>query len=119
MKACTLVLAALVISSCVEKKSGEWSEQEIIPILFDLNVAESAVEMAHMDLRDSLENQYRRQIFEMHNIDQEEFESMMEDLSEDPKTLEKVNDRLKVYADSIREMESARRADGKDSKQED
>ncbi len=80
-----VLTTALSISNCGKKKELPIPKEQLIKVLVDIHLAEGAMQtITHEELTDSLTNAYYDQIYAMHNIDQQQFESTMEQLREDP-----------------------------------
>ena len=90
----------LFISSCgTEQSQLSISQDKLVEVLIDVHIAEAAAQTLRGATKDSVINAYYDQIFEIHGLNREEFETSMELLRTDPKRMEK------LYAKVMEEME--------------
>lgn len=66
-----LLLALFVISCGDEEAEFTMPEDKLIKLLYDIQVAEAAIQTVHSTAKDSVVAIYYDQIFETHGIDQE------------------------------------------------
>ena len=93
-----LLLASVV--SCGPKPTPiTMDEDKLVEVLIDVHVAEAAVQMLRGATKDSVINAYYDQIFEIHGLSREDFETTMEILRTDPKRMEA------LYSKIMNEME--------------
>ena len=93
-----LLLASVV--SCGPKPTPiTMDEDKLVEVLIDVHVAEAAVQMLRGATKDSVINAYYDQIFEIHGLSREDFETTMEILRTDPKRMEG------LYSKIMNEME--------------
>ena len=93
-----LLLASVV--SCGPKPTPiTMDEDKLVEVLIDVHVAEAAVQMLRGATKDSVINAYYDQIFEIHGLNREAFETTMEILRTDPKRMEG------LYSKIMNEME--------------
>ena len=85
------IFALLGLFACEKKPSPlAISEPELIPILADVHIAEAALQHLRGELKDSMANVYYEQLYEIHEISEEDFGQTMEALREDPIRLERI-----------------------------
>ena len=65
-------------------------ESELPALLADLHLAEAIIQNSTAATRDSIADLYYQQIFQLHNLDEADFDSTMAILREDPARLEPV-----------------------------
>lgn len=79
-------------------------EDKLVGVLVDTHVAEAAIQNLPSDLKDSLGEVYYRQIFEIHDVNEEDFEQTMSILREDPI-------RLEIIYEQVMDQLSSRQAE--------
>jgi hypothetical protein len=88
----------LSFSSCQEEDAVLIEEEKLINVLIDMHIAEAASQKLYGEPKDSVINVYYDQIFDLHEVPKETFETYMEQLSTDPQQLhalyEKVIDKM-------------------------
>ena len=93
------LLLASVVSCGPEPTPIPMDEDKLVEVLIDVHVAEAAVQMLRGATKDSVINAYYDQIFEIHGLSREDFETTMEILRTDPKRMEG------LYSKIMNEME--------------
>ncbi len=77
------------------------SEDKFIKIVFDIYAADNAIKEAPKEKRDSLNQLYTKQIFQIYNISQKEFEKNLNKLKNNPEKFKKFYDKLDKYAEEL------------------
>ncbi|RMF31080.1 MAG: DUF4296 domain-containing protein [Bacteroidetes bacterium] len=90
-KCLALLLPLLLCFACRQKEERfPLNDEQIVAILTDVHLAEAALANIGGPLKDSLAEIYYGQVFEIHQIDQTRFDSLMDYLQNHP-----------VYMDSL------------------
>ncbi len=88
-------LATFTIMGCGEKPQAiSISEEEMVPILRDVHIAEAALQALSSNSRDSMAEVYYLQIFKIHGVTWDDFEQTMGVLREDPIRLERIYEKV-------------------------
>ncbi len=96
----TPLLACLFLLGCSRGEPQlEVKEDKLVDILIDVHIAEAAVQNLRGETHDRIINLYYEQIFGIHGVEREEFESTMAYLREKPDRMEA------IYAEVMAEME--------------
>lgn len=85
-----LIITSLCFFSCNEKTPCALADEELVLILADVQIAESAAQSIIGPARDSLLDAYYRQIFEIHEVGEEEFRDCFRALEEDPERMSEI-----------------------------
>ncbi len=88
---CLLIVAVLFLFGC-SKPRAELTipEEELVKILADAHLIESALSTNYSTVKDSLTNLYYGQMYEIHGIDETVFRENLKILQTDPKLLKEV-----------------------------
>ena len=91
----------LVITSCTKEEAPyQLSDEQLVDIMTDIHISESASQHLSLLMRDSMVVIYLDQILEIHEISKEIFEPTYQKLKRDPKKLQviytKVIDKLNI-----------------------
>lgn len=89
-----LAFGFLLIISCGEKPYCTLSDDQLIPVLTDIQVAEAAAQTLTGTLKDSILEVYYNQVFAIHGVEREEFELCFMELESDPKRLSLIYERV-------------------------
>lgn len=90
-KAFLLSLVFLFLMACKEDSPKLLiPEEKLVEILADAHLAEAAIQNLVKEVKDSLGEVYYQQIYEIHQINKEDFEQTMAMLREDPIRMEKI-----------------------------
>ncbi|MEL7119553.1 MAG: DUF4296 domain-containing protein [Bacteroidota bacterium] len=93
---CLFLLVSL--TNCEKEPTSDLlSDEQIVPILADIHVAEAAMQNLVGITKDSMGNIYYRQIFELHDIDSAIYNKTMDLLRKDPIRLSKVYNEVVIY----------------------
>lgn len=86
--------------SCGEKSSCSLTQDQMMEILMDVQIAETAAQSLASPVKDSVQEVYYRQIFEIHGVGEEAFKICFEELQADPERMsavyEKIVDEMKL-----------------------
>ena len=89
----------ILIVSCNTTPTPSIKEQDLIPVLVDIHIAEAAMQsITHKHLKDSIGDIYYNQIFEIHGVEKADFDQTMAILREDPYQLKSI---YKTVLDTI------------------
>ncbi len=89
------IFSILVLFSCKKQEAGSMLEEDVfVEVLHDLHIAEAALQGLDPTTKDSLGNLYYDQTFTIHNITEEEFESSMLQLREDPILIDRIYEKV-------------------------
>ena len=90
-KSLVIIMMVLGLAAC-ENKPPELlvSEEELVPILADVHIAEAAMQHLRGELKDSMADVYYQELYEIHNVSKEDFDQTMELLREDPVRMERI-----------------------------
>lgn len=69
-------------------------EEKLIAILTDIHLAEAALKNVKKDKKDSLGALYYDQVFTIHNVSREQFETDLDNLRSSPKRIAEVYDKI-------------------------
>lgn len=73
------------------------SDEKMVHILADLHMAESAAKKVHGDKKDQLLEKYYDQVFRIHHISKEKFESEFAILEQNPNKLASIYEKTLQY----------------------
>jgi len=77
----------IIICSCQKKLESKISDEQIINILADIHIAESAIALVNPAMKDSIVKGYKSEIFSVYKVDSIEFKQYFETLQADPKRM--------------------------------
>ncbi len=98
MKQQFLIFFLFFIMSCgPEEPQFTVPEEDLIKILYDIQVAEAALQTVHSGVKDSVVNIYYDQIFKIHGIDQPELMQNIERLKNHPEVSHKIYKKIQEY----------------------
>lgn len=81
----TIFLAAALLVACrKERNKIPMKESELVDLLIDVHVAEAAVQDLYGATKDSVGQAYYQQIYQMHDIDQNMFDTTLAVLRRNP-----------------------------------
>ena len=106
-----LFLIVLCLFGCKEEeKNLTLSEEKLIPLLYDLQVAEAALKGIHHQDKDSMANIYYKEIYERNQVSEKELIENLKILKESPKMTNKI---YKEVVEFHKVKEKERKAGGK------
>ncbi len=79
------------------------AEESLIKILCDVHVIEGALQNQKASEKDSLAKTFYDQVYEKHDISEEDFVLTLEIMEKDPKLLQEIYDQVLVELDSLEE----------------
>lgn len=95
----------LTLSACnKDQEKLPIREEKMIDILVDVHVAEAAMQELSSVIRDSLGEVYYGQIFEIHDITEEDFNKTMYLIKQDPEHMERIYKEVLVELDKKMEI---------------
>lgn len=82
----------LLLAGCREERETRLliPEDKLVEVLVDVHLAESALQNRFGPAKDSLAGLYYDKIFELHDVEEADFEETMERLRRDPETAERI-----------------------------
>ena len=101
-----IAISMIVLSSCypLEKEPDlGLTEEKIIKILVDLHVAQSAVKKFPVKQRDSVNVIYKKQIARVHNVNEQEIDSLVVTLEEYPNFYYDLNSKVLEELENLEE----------------
>lgn len=100
----TLTVFAMCLSGCGEEDNPYFSNPDRwVPILADMYAYQVALEASPLDMRDSLDSVYRKQIFEIHDIDETSLNDFMITLGQNPDKSAEMYELVVTYLDELEE----------------
>ena len=100
----TLTVFAMCLSGCEEEENLYFSNPDKwVPILADMYAYQVALEASPLDMRDSLDAVYRKQIFEIHDIDETLLNDFMITLGQNPEKSAEMYELVVTYLDEQEE----------------
>ena len=88
----------ITLTHCEKESTSDLlSDEQIIPILADIHVAEAAMQNLVGITKDSMGNIYYQQIFELHDVDSTVYNMTMDIIRKDPVRLSKVYNEVVIY----------------------
>lgn len=89
----TLLVSMMVFSRC-QSDNHELSEEKLVDLLVDVQVAEAMLKMQGSHFRDSLAAAYYQQIAEMHDMSVQEMLETIEEVNRDPRRMAEVYEQV-------------------------
>lgn len=89
-----LIIIFLCLSSCEERTSCVLDDEKLIRILADVQIAESAAQSLVGPVKDSLLKEYYRQIFEIHEVGEDDFRTCFGALEDDPERMNAIYEKV-------------------------
>ena len=103
-----LLICITFLFSCKEEEIPlPISEEQLIPILVDVHIAEAAVQNVRYEIKDSISDIYYEQIFTIHKVEEKDFYETMDHLKRDAIKLEA------IYAQVLEELSKKEAKSGK------
>ncbi len=99
-----LVILILFTCDANPKENLPIDEDTLVKLLCDVHVVEGALQNQKASEKDSLANAYYNQIYEKHDILEEDFVKILEVMEKDPKLLGHIYDQVLVELDSMEEL---------------
>lgn len=100
----TLIVFAMCFSGCEEEENPYFSNPDKwVPILADMYAYQVALEASPLDMRDSLDSVYRKQIFDIHDIDETSLNDFMITLGQNPEKSAEMYELVVTYLDELEE----------------
>lgn len=96
-----LVLSLFVCSNCNNNQSIPLSEEKMVEIIRDLHIAEAAMQNLVGITKDSLGQIYYQQIFDLHEVNEVDFDTSIQRLRRDPTRLNQIYDKVLLSLDQI------------------
>jgi len=96
-----LILISSSIACTDSKVKLTIPEDKLIKVFFDLYAADNAIKESPKEKRDSLKEEYTKQIFQIHHINQNEFEKNLNQLQKNPERFKKFYDKLDKYVEEL------------------
>jgi hypothetical protein len=91
MKNLWLILLLLCMFACKEEERPlPLPEEDLIPVLIDIHIAEAALQNLRGDTRDSMANIYYSQISTIHDVERSVIDTCLEIMRAQPIMLEKI-----------------------------
>lgn len=90
----------LFLSACKKEAELPINRAELVKILADVHLAESAVQLLDQYTKDSLTQLYYKQIFQIHQVSGDQFYQAMEIVRSDPKLLFEIYDEVYKVLDA-------------------
>ena len=87
-------LLMLLVSGCEEEQVLPIEKEILVPVLMDIHVAEVALQQVGKLNRDSMQEVYFGQVFDIHQVRKEDFESTIELMRRDPVLLREIYDEV-------------------------
>ncbi|MDX1665670.1 MAG: DUF4296 domain-containing protein, partial [Saprospiraceae bacterium] len=82
-----IILMLLMLSCGPREEKLSLEEEKMIQVLADVHLAEAAMQNTSGPVKDSIAEVYYRQIYEIHDLSEQEFEENMRILRRNPKIL--------------------------------
>ena len=79
-------------------------QESMVKVFCDVHIIEGALQNQKASEKDSLAKAYYNQIYEKHNIQEQDFVKTLEVLEKNPKLLGQIYDQVLVELDSIEEL---------------
>ena len=92
-----LIATMLLFSFCQKQANYTLSEEQLVEILADVHVAESVINKAGKELKDSMILLYMDQIYQIHKITEAEYIANLELLKKDPKKMSAIYEKILIY----------------------
>ena len=97
-----LVMIAPGCSKDINKKGYRLSEEELVAVILDIQVAKAATFRYPVEQRDSVNKMFRKQLFAIHQIDPYQFEHDLRKLETNPPYYRKIFDQVDQELEKIR-----------------
>lgn len=105
------ICGLLGLPSCGDQVSCTLSQGELLDVLVDIQIAETAAQSLTGTVKDSIQELYYRQIFEIHGIEEEVFKTCFDELQADPERMsamyEKIVEEMKLHGAKQQEKKEA------------
>ena len=85
-----MILILVGCYSCTKEKQLPIAEEQLIKILGDIHIAESAIDVMNGADKDSAAVKVYRQIYTIHQVDEADVDSCLSYLKRNPKAAEKI-----------------------------
>lgn len=87
-----LLIAALILTACSKEKKVKlpYPDEKVVAILSDIHVSEAALQPLFGHLKDSTAEVYYQQIYEIHQINEEELNELLQILKDHPREMERI-----------------------------
>ena len=103
MKYSFLVVFCLLMACSTDEKKIEIRE-EWVDLVFDIQTARIAVERTAQEDRDSVASAYHRQILELHDMSEEEFDELTDYLYAQPSLMDSIYVKVNHLVDSLKSL---------------
>ena len=92
---CLLALGVCLLAfSCSEETNLVIPEEELVPVLVDIHLAEAMAQKLYGELKDTISQTYYEQVFTIHHITREQFDEAYQQLQDDPKLMFQVYEKV-------------------------
>jgi hypothetical protein len=98
---CSFLLFLVVFSACEQEKQ-QYSDAQLVEIVIDAQILESASNHLSGKLRDSISGAYYQALFKKHNLEKAQFQQIINDLSINPTKAKKI---YSIASDSLTAMQ--------------
>jgi len=89
-RVCLILILSIFFACNVGQKRLPVPEKKLIEILTDAHYAEAALQEVYGNQKDSLKKIYYQEIFQLHQVSEEEMTKSMDILRKDPVRLDKI-----------------------------
>lgn len=103
-----VIILAMLSSCTLNSGKPKLTEEKLKAVFLDFHTAEHMINRAPSDLKDSLRQVYREQIFEIHQVDRADFQHDLDYFEKHPNKFADFYERLSFYSDSVRQELSDR-----------
>lgn len=97
----TYILLLLLLSGCTLRPLGVLSQDEMVDVLLDVHIVESAIKTLDSNSKRVEKQEYYNEMFAKHGITKEQFDNSLEWYSHHPKRLVEVYDEVKIKAENL------------------
>ena len=81
-------------SFCKQEEHYSFSDEQFVAILSDVHYAESVIQRAAQELKDSMITKYMDQIYQIHHITEAEYKRNLNLLKKDPKKMSAIYEKI-------------------------
>ncbi|MCB0661509.1 MAG: DUF4296 domain-containing protein [Saprospiraceae bacterium] len=86
----SLLFLGLMACQKEEKVSLPYPDKKVVDILVDIHVAEAALQPLFGDIKDSTAQVYYQQIYEIHQINEDQLRELLQILKDHPKEMDRI-----------------------------
>jgi len=104
-----VLLTSICLSGCKEEeKKPTLPEEQLIQLLYDVQVAEAALRSVHTQDKDSLSQIYYQEVYERHAIHEQDLVDNLNILKENPKLTNKIYKKvLDFHNEKVKERKAS------------